>query len=198
MLSARLHFAPVRPAEPSWSDRLLAKNPVGANAKQLYALEHERPVDAAPFLQVVRSVQLLGSSELVAELTHRDPPTEGELNGPRPAAPATLEGMLQAARWLWYAFSGQGARVEAIERITWYRLPRPGVPVRVQALFRGTRAEVPVFDVLAFEPSGRPLIQVTSLRLAPTEPWPDVRLPRVHWQRFLAIVSASGTAGAVR
>ena len=148
--------------------------------------------------RIIQGVQLLGAGELVAELVHHEPRAVGEPSGPRPAAPITLEGMLQSARWLWYAFSGQGARVEAIERITWFRLPRPGHPVRVQALFRGTRAEVPVFDVLAFDPAGVPLIQLTSLRLSPSAPWPKATLPRVHWQHFLAIVSARGAAGAVR
>jgi len=164
----------------------------GANAEALYDLDVAPSASQPATPRILRSVRQVRSGRLDGALEY---PSASALPGGLlvgHTGPVAIEGMLQLARWTWYAFAGDRSLVEGFERLTWFRLPRPGERIRLEATLRGTRAELPCLDVLARTHHGGPLAQLTGLRLVPLEPYRDAFRPRAHWQRFLSLVSGTG------
>ena len=155
------------------------------DARTLYESESENPVVAAESLRVVQWVRLAGMGRLVGEVSSRAPAfdlSEGE--HPR-SAPAALEGMLQLAKWLWYAFSGEGARAVSVRELRFYRLPRVAEPLHVEARLRGNSRGLPSLDVSAWDLAGVPMLKMKELRLRSRSLVPEgTSVPRLAWQAF--------------
>lgn len=164
----------------------------GANGEALYALDEEPAFLKSHAPRVLRAVRHLRAGSLEADLEYPSGLAlpGGSLVGH--SGPAVIEGMLQLARWTWYATAGDRTLLEGFEKLTWFRLPRPGEFLRLEATLKGTRAELPCLDVQARTRNGSPLMQLSGLRLIPLDLYRDSPRPRVHWQRFLSLVSGQG------
>lgn len=157
----------------------------GANAALLYALDEERSQPTAPVRRVLSGVRQLRPASLDAELDY--PGGAGAQAGH--SGPLAIEGMLQLARWTWFAIAGDRSVPDGFERLTWFRLPRPGELLRLTARLKGTRAELPCLDVEARSGGGALLLQLQGVRLLPLAIGDRASRSPAHWQRFLSLVT---------
>ena len=188
-LTARVQLADHYP-ESSATGVLIPSCEGASNAERLYALEAQLEQRApAELVGALRAVRRHGAAGLIAELEIPRSVKEGSWQLRNLGAPAVLEGMLQLGRWGWFTLSGERARLDGVERMRCFRLPRAGELLRLESLLRGAGAELPRFDVLCCTEEGAPLVSMTGLRLVPEGPTRGA-VERSVWQRFLEALGA--------
>lgn len=156
------------------------------NGSRLYALnaQMEQPQPSEAVAGALRTVRRHGAAGLIAELEVPRSPRGGSWELGNPGAPSVLEAMFQLGQWGWLTLAGERARLDGVEGMRCYRVPRAGELLRLESLLRGASAELPRFDVLCCSEDGTPILSMTGLRLVPGGPGRGA-LPRPLWQQFL-------------
>jgi hypothetical protein len=194
-LRATLRFANTHPAPAAApGPREVPELSGPENAPLLYAREQERVFEASPPWQVLSRVRWEGLGQLCAELTHASSVMPAAM-GSQQAAPATVEGLVQLARWLWYAFAGEASEPARLDALLLLRLPRSGEDLRATARLTGSCEGRPCIELSATTPDGSPLVAIRRLQLLP-RPLPDAgAMPRTGWQAFMRSVGAVAPVG---
>jgi hypothetical protein len=185
---ATLQFAHIyKPAPwPQQQQMLAPRSENLQNGKQLYASVGGHAERAPESLQVVAWARMnelgriQGGIAQPRQLTKLLPASRIQV------APAALEGALHLVKWLWYAFSGEGAREMTISELVWYRMPRRDERLLGEARLCGASVGLATFDAHVLGQDGIPVLELRGVGMAslPTEdPAPPV--PRLAWQSFV-------------
>ncbi len=160
------------------------------NGSALYAAADVQV--AAGTHRVVQWATTRGLGHLIGGLGERGPHF-GVLSPSTPLAscPGVVEGLQQLTEWQWYALAGEGGRVQAVDRIEWYRIPRADEGLLGTITCRGSVAGAPCFDATAFGVDRKPALELHGVRLAPRSILLERSIvPRVEWQSFVRLLEA--------
>lgn len=115
---------------------------------------------------------------------------------PFSSSPGVIEGLTHLTEWQWYALAGESGRVEGVDSIEWYRIPRADEALVATVSCRGSRGGSPSFDAFAFGADHKPALELRGLRLKPTRLANDRMVPRVEWQSFVRLLDGQETNSA--
>jgi len=178
--------APTMPLAEEWT---LDRRGRSANGASLYsASELAR---ASGRTRIVQWASQRGLGQLVGGLGSRGPQLGVQSPvTPMASSPGVVEGLTHLTEWQWYALAGEGGQVHSVDRIEWYRIPRPDEPLVATIACRGSVAGSPSFDAIAFGADHKPALEIHGLRLLTSRLANDRLVPRVEWQSFIRLLDA--------
>ncbi|MBM7118796.1 hypothetical protein [Archangium primigenium] len=160
------------------------------NGRQLYASAGGQGERAPESLQVVAWARLYELGRIQGGIVQPRALTRALPASRIQVAPAALEGALHLAKWLWYAFAGEGGREMALSEATWYRMPRRDERLLCDARLCGAGNGLASFDAQLLGQDGIPVLELRGLGLA-SLPLDEAAYapPRVTWQSFVKSLS---------
>jgi hypothetical protein len=164
------------------------------NADELYAARELTLSNRPGQNRVIQWAAQTGLGNLVGGLGPRGPHFGLVTQSiPLPSSPGVIEALCQLVQWQWYALAGEGARVQAVERIEWYRIPRPDEELVGRVSCRGSIAGAPCFDAVAYGSDRKPALELHGVRVVSHPLSPDPQpFPRLDWESFVRVLGGLG------
>ena len=178
------------PAPWPQQQQLAPRTEPAPNGRQLYLSAASLGERVPESLQVVSWARLYELGRIQGVLVHPRALARVLPSSRIQVAPAALEGALHLAKWLWYAFAGEGAREMALSEATWYRMPRRDERLLCDARLCGAGNGLASFDAQLLGQDGIPVLELRGLGLASLPLAEALQAPpRVTWQSFVKSLS---------